>query len=110
MQPKTTELTQQKRNGRSTRLELQATSKPPQFTCAQLVGEGATPGLASSATSGHTKPTPGTAEDVMVIFDSERRTATLGLYLYPLPCPSTSSRIIFAQQTVLFGLSPDLRR
>ena len=33
--------------------------------CAQLVGEGATPGLASTATSGHTKPAPVTAEDAM---------------------------------------------
>ena len=68
------------------------------------MGEGAILRLASSATSGHTKPTPGTAKDVMVIAG---RTITLGLYLYPLPCPITSSRIIFAPPAVLFGLSPD---
>lgn len=46
--PKTTELTSQQRNARSARPELQATSKPPQFTCVLLVGEGSIPGLATS--------------------------------------------------------------
>ena len=56
--------------------EPQSTSKPPQFTCVQLMGEGFTLGLVSSATYGHTQPTSWKAEDVMVIFDSEGRTTT----------------------------------
>lgn len=46
--PTTTELTSRQRNARSARPELQATSKPPQFTCVLLVGEGSIPGLATS--------------------------------------------------------------
>ena len=53
MWPKTTELTSRQRNTRGARPELQETSKPPQFTCVLLAGEGSIPGLATSATSGH---------------------------------------------------------